>query len=238
MAKKPILLSWSSGKDSAWSLQVLRQDPAIEVVGLLTTVNTEYGRVAMHGVRNTLLEKQAQAAGIDLWLVPLPNQCTDAEYAEIMTGQIAKARDSGIEAVAFGDLFLEDLRAFREQQMAGSGIGLLFPLWLPSSSQEMSTKGGGKYQSRSLALAEEMQAAGLRAMVTCVDPRVLDSSFAGRPWDAAFLRDLPAGVDPCGGNGEFHTFTYEGPMLNQAVPVATGEVVERDGFVFADLIPV
>ena len=188
-------------------------------------------------VRTTLLEKQAEAAGVDLWPVPLPNQCTDSQYAKIMTGQIAKARDSGIEAVAFGDLFLEDLRAFRERQMADSGIDLLFPLWLPPPFQQGSGESGTDYQTGSLALAEEMQAAGLRARVACVDPRVLDRSLAGRQWDQAFLRDLPPGVDACGENGEFHTFAYDGPMLNYAVPVAAGVVVERDGFVFADLTP-
>ncbi len=237
MAKKRTLLSWSSGKDSAWSLQVLRQNPAIEVVGLLTTVNAEFDRVAMHGVRSALLEMQAEAAGVDLWRVPLPNQCTDAQYAEIMTGQIEKARAFGIDAVAFGDLFLEDLRAFRERQMAESRIELLFPLWLPAPGQGELPEAGAENKKRSGSLAEAMQVAGLRARVTCVDPRILDRSFAGREWDEAFLRDLPDGVDPCGENGEFHTFAYEGPMLTHAVPVEAGEIIERDGFVFADLIP-
>ena len=237
MAKSRTLLSWSSGKDSAWSLQVLRNDPDIDVVGLLTTVNAKYDRVAMHGVRQTLLERQAEAAGIDLWLVRLPSECTEAEYAEIMTGQIEKALASDIEAIAFGDLFLEDLRAFRERQMASSGINLLFPLWLPPPVGADSIKSGRSLREQTGGLASVMQASGLRARVTCVDSRFLDRTFVGREWDAAFLRDLPASVDPCGENGEFHTFAYEGPMLRHPVPIDSGEVVERDGFFFADLLP-
>ena len=218
---KRILLSWSSGKDSAWSLHVLRRDQGIEVVGLLTTVNEAFDRVAMHAVRRELLTAQAAAAGVEPWVVPIPNSCVNEEYERIMGDQIERARNQGIDAVAFGDLFLQYIRDYRERQMADTGIELLFPLW--------------KRPTRELAL--EMLAAGVRAYVTCVDPRALDASFAGREWDEAFLRDLPSGVDPCGENGEFHTFVFDGPMLSRPVPVTTGEVVERDGFVFADLRP-
>jgi uncharacterized protein (TIGR00290 family) len=217
---KRVLLSWSSGKDSAWSLHVLRQDPEVEVVGLLTTINEAYDRVAMHAVRRDLLLAQADAAGVEPWLVPIPDACVNAEYERIMGEQIDKARRAGVDAVAFGDLYLEDIRAYRQRQMAGTGIELLSPLW----------------QRPTPDLAREMLAAGLRAYVTCVDPRALDASFAGREWDEAFLRDLPPGVDPCGENGEFHTFVFDGPMLRHPVPVTPGVVVERDGYVFADLL--
>jgi uncharacterized protein (TIGR00290 family) len=167
-----------------------------------------------------LLIAQAAAAGIEPWVVPIPNACVNEEYERIIGSQIEKARQRGIDAVAFGDLFLQDVRDYRERQMQGTGIELLFPLW----------------QRPTRALAFEMLAAGVRAYVTCVDPRALDASFAGRKWDEAFLRDLPSNVDPCGENGEFHTFVFDGPMLSRPVPVATGDVVERDGFVFADLL--
>jgi uncharacterized protein (TIGR00290 family) len=221
MPKQRVLLSWSSGKDSAWSLHVLRRDPEVDVVGLLTTVNAEFDRVAMHSVRRQLLELQAEAAGIDPWIIGLPHPCSNEQYESIMTAALARARGEGVEAIAFGDLFLEDIRAYRERQMAGSGFELLFPLWQQDTS----------------SLAREMLAAGVEARVTCVDPRVLDPSFAGRRWDESFLRDLPAGVDPCGENGEFHTFVCAGPMLSHAVPVRLGDIAAREGFVFADLLP-
>jgi uncharacterized protein (TIGR00290 family) len=216
-----VLLSWSSGKDSAWTLHRLRHDPENEVVGLLTTINAEFDRVAMHAVRHDLLRLQAEAAGLDLWPVHLPYPCSDHQYEALMAAQIEKARAAGVTHVAFGDLFLEDIRAYRERMMAGSGLELLFPLWLEPTAQ----------------LAREMLEGGLRAWVTCVDPAKLDASFAGRPWDADFLDALPPGVDPCGENGEFHTFVCAGPMLRHEVAVRPGEVVERDGFVFADLLP-
>ncbi len=216
-----VLLSWSSGKDSAWTLHQLRRDPDNEVVGLLTTINGEFDRIAMHAVRNELLRQQAAAAEVELWPVRLPYPCSDQQYEALMTAQLEKAREAGVTHVAFGDLFLQDIRAYRERMMAGSGIELLFPLW----------------QQPTDGLAREMLRGGLRARVTCVDPAKLDASFAGRLWDAAFLDDLPLGVDPCGENGEFHTFVFAGPMLRHEVPVEPGEVVERDGFVFADLLP-
>ncbi len=220
-APRRVLLSWSSGKDSAWALHVLRRDPGLEVVGLLTTVNETFERVAMHAVRETLLERQAEAAGLPLWKIPLPNPCPNEIYEEIMGRVVARARDEGVQAMAFGDLFLEDIRAYRVRQLEGSGIEPLFPLW------ERPTD----------ALAREMVEAGLRATLTCVDPRQLDRSFAGRTFDSALLAELPDGVDPCGENGEFHSFAHAGPMFSAPVAVETGAVLERDGFVFADLLP-
>lgn len=221
MARRRILLSWSSGKDSAWSLFTLRQDPHNCIVGLLTTINEEFDRIAMHAVRRELLEAQADAAGVDLWPVFIPRNCPNELYEETMRAVLAKAKDDGIAAIAFGDLFLEDIRRERETKMAGMGFELLFPLW-------------GTQTAR---LAEEMLNGGLKATVTCVDPRALDPSFAGREWDATLLKDLPKNVDPCGENGEFHTFVHAGPMLSRPVATRLGEVVNRDGFVFADLLP-
>lgn len=213
------LLSWSSGKDSAWSLYELRRDPEIEVVGLITTINSAADRVAMHAVRSELLRVQAEAAGLPLWEVPIPSPCSNEEYEAAMGALVARARESGIEAFAFGDLFLEDIRAYRERQLAASGLALRFPLWGRNTT----------------ALAREMIDGGLRARLTCVDPRVLDASFAGREFDTALLAELPPTCDPCGERGEFHTFAYAGPMFTSPIAVTTGIVVERDGFVFADL---
>ncbi len=219
--RRHALLSWSSGKDSAWTLHVLRQRGAVEVVGLLTTVNEAFDRVAMHGVRRTLLEAQADAAGLSLWTVPIPHPCTNEQYEEAMGAAISRARAEGIDAVAFGDLFLEDIRAYREQKLAGTGITPLFPLWGEPTD----------------ALARNMLDAGVRAHVTCVDPKQIPGILAGRVWDEAFLAELPPTADPCGERGEFHTFVAAGPMFRHAIPVRTGEVTERDGFVFADLLP-
>jgi len=213
------LLSWSSGKDGAWALHVLRQRGEVEVVGLVTTLNEAFERVAMHGVREALLERQAAAAGLPLWKVPIPHPCSNAQYEEAMAALVERALAEGVSAMAFGDLFLADIRAYRERQLAGTGIEPLFPVWgMPTA-----------------ALAREMVAAGLRARVTCVDPRQLSPDFAGRIFDAAFLDDLPPEVDPCGERGEFHTFCTAGPMFDAPLEVVPGEVVERDGFVFADL---
>ena len=213
------LLSWSSGKDSAWSLHVLRQDPSIDVVGLVTTVNAAFDRVAMHGVRRTILEAQAKAAGLPLHIIDLPWPCPNEVYGQLM-GDFVKAQVSiGIEAMAFGDLFLEDIRAYREAQLNGTGLKPLFPLWQKPTSQ----------------LARDMIDGGLVTYLTTVDPRHLDRSFAGRRFDASLLADLPKAVDPCGENGEFHTCVAAGPMLSHALDLRVGDVVERDGFVFADL---
>jgi uncharacterized protein (TIGR00290 family) len=220
MSKLPkALLCWSSGKDSAWTLHVLRQRGEVEVVGLLTTINTAYERVAMHAVRVALLEAQADAVGLPLWQVPIPSPCSNQEYEAAMGKAIQRALDAGITAMAFGDLFLEDVRRYREQQLAGTGLTPIFPIWgLPTDT-----------------LARDMVAAGLRARLTCVDPKQLPASFAGREFDAALLADFPPEVDPCGERGEFHTFAYAGPMFRRPVPIQTGDIVARDGFVFADL---
>jgi uncharacterized protein (TIGR00290 family) len=214
------ILSWSSGKDSAWSLHVLRTSGEVEVAGLLTTVNEAYARVAMHAVRIELLEAQAEAAGLPLWQIPLPNPCSNELYEAAMRGAVERARTEKIEAFAFGDLFLEEIRAYREDRLKGSGLRPMFPIW----------------QRPTRELAREMIAAGLRARVTCVDPKQLPASFAGRDFDESFLADMPPGIDPCGERGEFHTFAYDGPMFSRAIPIRSGEIVERGGFVFADLM--
>jgi uncharacterized protein (TIGR00290 family) len=215
---KRVLLSWSSGKDSAWTLHVLRCDPSIELCGLLTTLNTEFDRVAMHGTRRTVLEAQAAAAGLPLWIVPLPWPCSNEIYEQRMAAVCRRALDERIDAVAFGDLFLEDVRAYRIRQLAPTGLEPLFPLWqIPTDK-----------------LAREMIAGGLRARLSCVDTQQLPGEFAGREFDADLLRDFPAGVDPCGERGEFHTCVYAGPMFTAPLPLQTGETVTRDRFVFAD----
>ena len=215
-----VLLAWSSGKDCAWSLHVLRRQN-IEVSGLLTTLNEAADRVAMHGVRRTLLEAQSEAAGIPLWQVPLPWPCTNDEYEARMAGACRRAVAEGFDTIAFGDLFLRDIRAYRERQLAGSGLTPIFPLWeLPTA-----------------ALARDMIAGGLRARLTCVDSRQLDPAFSGREFDAALLADLPPSVDPCGENGEFHTFAYAGPMFRAPIAVEPGEVRNAEGFIYTDLMP-
>jgi uncharacterized protein (TIGR00290 family) len=214
-------LAWSSGKDSAWALHTVRLAGEFEVVALLTTVNRTHGRVAMHAVRESLLEMQAEAAGLPLVKVPIPSPCSNEIYEGAMSEAMERARDEGVRHVIFGDLFLEDIRAYREKQLASCGMTPVFPLW--------------GIETR--ALAEEMLAGGLRAYLTCVDPRKLERGFAGRRFDASLLADLPRGVDPCGENGEFHTFACAGPMFRADVAVTVGDVVERDGFVFADLLP-
>lgn len=223
MSSRPrALLSWSSGKDAAWALHVLRQAGEVEVAGLLTTLNAEFDRVAMHAVRRTLLEAQAASTGLPLLQVPLPWPCSNAEYEAAMGRALAEARERwGITHIAFGDLFLEEVRAYRERQLAGTGMTPLFPLWGRPTR----------------ALAQEMVAGGLEARLTCVDPKRLPASLAGRAFDAALLQDLPPDVDPCGEAGEFHTFAHAGPMFSHPISVTLGEVVTRDGFVFADLLP-
>ena len=216
---RKVLLSWSSGKDSAWALHVLRRHPDVELVGLLTTFNDVADRVAMHGVRRELVERQAAGTGLPLWGVPLPWPCSNEQYESVMAQTCAKAAAAGIEGVAFGDLFLEDVRAYREKQMRDSGLQPIFPVWgLPTH-----------------ALAQEMIAGGMRAKLTCVDTGKLDRSFVGRDFDEALLSALPREVDSCGERGEFHSFVYRGPMLNTVLPVSVGETVVRDQFVFADL---
>jgi uncharacterized protein (TIGR00290 family) len=218
-----VLLSWSSGKDSAWALHVLRQRGEVEVVGLLTTLNEAFGRVAIHGARAELVQAQADAAGLPLWPVALPWPRPNGEYEAQMRAVVEKARSEGVTALAFGDLFLAHIRAYRERQLAGTGIAPLFPIWGTSDDTP--------------ALARAMIDAGLRATLACVDPRHLDPRFASREFDGDLLVDLPPGVDPCGEHGEFHTFCHAGPVFERPITVRVGDVVERDGFCFADLLP-
>jgi uncharacterized protein (TIGR00290 family) len=214
------LLGWSSGKDSAWALHVLR-GRNVEVGALLTTINEAADRVAMHGVRRSLAEAQSEAVGVPLWKVPLPWPCTNEDYESRMADACRSAVAQGFDSIAFGDLYLRDVREYRERRLAGSGLTPLFPLWgIPTA-----------------ALARDMIAAGLRARVACVDSTALDDGFAGREFDHALLADLPERVDPCGENGEFHTFVWDGPMFRAPVRVEAGEVRKIDGFVYADLLP-
>jgi uncharacterized protein (TIGR00290 family) len=219
--KRRILLSWSGGKDSAWALHVLRQRGEYEVVALVTTVNERFRRVAIHGYREALLDEQAGVTGLPVWKVDLPFPCTNAEYEARMAEVFVRAVDEGIGGIAFGDLFLEEIRAYRLKQLEGTGLEAVFPVWgIPTDE-----------------LAKEMVAGGLRGYLTCVDPKVLDRTFAGRRFDAELLRELPEGVDRCGERGEFHTFACEGPMFSRSIGVRPAEVVERDGFVYAELLP-
>jgi uncharacterized protein (TIGR00290 family) len=213
------LVSWSSGKDSAWMVHVLRQRPEVELAGALTTVNAVHRRVAMHAVRVELLQAQADAIGLELRQVPIPSPCPNGAYEQAMDAAVRQAVDDGFTHIAFGDLFLEDIRRYREQHLAGSGLTPIFPLFGRDTT----------------ALAREMVAGGLRARLTCVDPKVLDPRLVGREFDGTLLDELPVSIDPCGERGEFHTFAYGGPMFDRPIPIQTGEVVERDGFVFADL---
>jgi uncharacterized protein (TIGR00290 family) len=218
---KKTLVSWSSGKDSAWMIHVLRQDPDIQLGGVLTTVNEMYQRVAMHAVRVELLQAQADALGLPLWQIPIPSPCPNDVYERAMDAAVKRAVAEGFTHMAFGDLFLEDIRRYREEKLAGSGLTPIFPLFGVDTTQ----------------LAREMVAGGLKARLTCVNPRVLDAKFAGRDFDASLLDELPGSVDPCGERGEFHSFAYAGPMFSKPIAMKSGEVVERDGFVFADVIP-
>ena len=218
--KQKILLSWSSGKDSAWTLHTLRQRGEVEVVGLLTTINSHFQRVAMHGTRHTLLKAQADAARVPLWEVPLPWPCSNDIYEAAMSAACAQAIQQGISAIAFGDLFLEDVRRYREDRLRGTGLEPMFPLW------ERNTR----------ELISEMLDGGLRACIVCVDPSKCPVDLIGRDLDFNVVRRLPAAVDPCGENGEFHTFVYAGPMFREPIPIEAGECVTRDGFLFADVL--
>lgn len=215
---KRALVSWSSGKDCAWALHLVRQQPDIEVVGLLTTINAHFDRVAMHGTRRAVLEAQAAAAGLPLWQIPLPWPCSNADYERLMSAACERAVSEGVNAIAFGDLFLRDVRAYREAQLKPTGLEPLFPLWaIPTA-----------------LLAQQMIACGIRARIVCVDSRQLDLAFAGRDFDTAFLDALPSSIDPCGENGEFHTCVYDGPMFALPISLEPGETVDRDGFIYAD----
>ena len=221
---KRTLVSWSAGKDSAWMLHVLRQQPDVELVGLITTFNESADRVAMHAVRRTLVEQQAASLGLPLWPVMLPSPCSDEEYRRRMGQLIEKAQAAGVTHCAFGDLFLEDIRDYRIRQLADTGIEPLFPIWC----EEKDTPD----------LAGRILAAGFRAVLTCVDPRQLPREFVGRQFDKRLLGELPATVDRCGEHGEFHTLCYDGPIYQTPIDIEVGKIVERDGFVFADAVPV
>ena len=214
-------ISWSSGKDSAFALHEARRLGLADIVGVLTTINGEYDRVAMHGVRSALLDRQIAALDLPAVKVMLPNPCSNAIYEEKMAEACAIIKAQGVEHMVFGDLFLEDIRRYREERLVAAKMRGLFPLW----------------QRGTRALADDMIASGLEARIVCLDPRHLDRSFAGRKFDHSLLADLPEDVDPCGENGEFHTVVTAGPMFSQAITVSAGDVVERDGFVFADVLP-
>jgi len=220
LLKPRILLSWSSGKDSAWALHILRQRNEVEIVGLLTTINSHFGRVAMHGTRQELLQLQARAAGLPLWEVPLPWPCANETYEQVMSTACVSAVEQGISAIAFGDLFLEDVRRYREDRLRDTGLQPLFPLWGRNTRE----------------LIEEMLDGGLRARIVCVDPSKIPADLVGHDLDRDLLRRWPAGVDPCGENGEFHTFAHDGPMFSEPIPIENGECVTRDGFVYADVL--
>jgi len=216
-----VLFCWSGGKDSAMALHALRAAGDCRVAALLTTITEEYDRISMHGVRSALLERQAESLGLPLHAVPIPPQCINATYEERMKGALAQHFARGVRRVAFGDIFLEDLRVYREKNLAQVGMQALFPIWKRDTRE----------------LAREFVRMGFRAITVCVDPRVLDASFAGRELDASFFADLPRGVDPCGENGEFHTFVFDGPVFESPIAFRVGEKVTRDGFCFCDLLP-
>jgi uncharacterized protein (TIGR00290 family) len=219
--KRKTLLSWSSGKDSAWALHVLRQHSDVDVVGLFSTVNAEYNRVTMHAVRIGLLQEQARSVGLPLHMIKIPHPCSNVEYEAAMNTFIEEAKRQQVECFAFGDLFLEDIRMYREERLKETGITPIFPIWnIPTRE-----------------LSRTMVDSGLRARITCVDPKQLSEEFAGRIYDASFLEDISKNVDPCGENGEFHSFAFDGPMFRYPIHISLGDIVQRDGFVFADLLP-
>jgi uncharacterized protein (TIGR00290 family) len=213
-------LGWSGGKDSALALWTLREREGRLPGSLLTTVTAEYERVSMHGVRRELLRRQAQLVGVPLVEVEIPTPCPNEVYEERMAAAFASSEMEGVEEMAFGDLFLEDIREYRESRLVGTGRRAVFPVWGLDTGE----------------LARQFIAEGFRAILVCVDPRALDASFAGREFDEGLLKDLPPEVDPCGENGEFHTFVYAGPIFSEPVACRRGDVVERDGFVFCDLL--
>ena len=217
---KKTMLSWSSGKDSAWALHVMRQDPDITIDGLFTTVNQEFDRVAMHAVRVALLQQQADSIGLPIQLIPIPHPCSNADYAKIMNEFVAREKERGVECFAFGDLFLEDIREYREKALSGTGIAPIFPIW----------------GSDTRLLSVTMLESGLRAQITCVDPSQLAPEYCGREYNASFLTDLPPGVDPCGEKGEFHSFAFDGPIFGHKINIKVGETTTRDNFVFTDLL--
>ena len=214
-------IAWSSGKDAAWALHVVRQTGDIEIIGLLTTITEPFGRVSMHGVREELLAAQTKAVGLPVHRVSIPNPCPQDAYDAAMRRVLQDAKAEGITHVVFGDVFLADVRAYREARLAEAGLAAHFPLWMRDTA----------------ALAREMIEGGLHATVTCLDPKKMPRELAGCRFDEALLARLPDGVDPCGENGEFHTFAWDGPMFDKSIEVKVGRTVERDGFVFTDVLP-
>jgi uncharacterized protein (TIGR00290 family) len=218
---KKIWMCWSTGKDSAFALYELRAQPDVKITGLLTTINETHQRVAMHAVREDLLQQQAEALNLPLFRVPIPYGCPNELYESRMSQAVAVAINQGVTHMAFGDLFLEDVRQYRERMLESTSLQPLFPIWGRPTR----------------ALAEEMIASGHKAVITCVDPKKLPKTFAGREFDSSFLSDLPENIDPCGENGEFHSFVYNSPLFKGPIAIQLGEIVERDGFIFADLLP-
>ena len=213
-------MSWSSGKDSAWALHKLQQSPEIDLVGLFCTVNKEFDRVAMHGVRVELLQKQAKSIGLPLEIIEIPYPCSNAEYEKIMGQFVKRAKSDNIEYFAFGDLFLKDVRNYREEKLKGSGIKPIFPIWgIPTDK-----------------LSREMISNGLRTVITCINPKQTPEEFVGREFNESFLDSLPKTIDPCGENGEFHSFVFDGPMFKEQIEIFMGDIVHRDDFVFADVL--
>lgn len=218
--KKKALMSWSTGKDSAWTLYKLQQNQDVELVGLFCTINKEFERVAIHGVRVELLKQQAERLRLPIEIIELPYPCSNADYETIMGQFIKRAKGQAIEYFAFGDLFLEDIRNYREKQFKGSGIKPIFPIWgIPTDK-----------------LSRDMVSSGVRAVITCIDPKQIPEEFVGRVYDDDFLDALPDTVDPCGENGEFHSFAFSGPMFKEPIDIVVGDIVHRDGFVFADVL--
>ena len=219
--KKKTLLSWSSGKDSAWALHLLREDPATDLLGLFTVMNQKYDRVCMHATRPKLLHRQAEAACLSIQLINFPDPCTNDQSDAIMREFVTQCTAKGIERIAFGDLFLEDIRRYRENQLTGTGIEPVFPLWKIPTDE----------------LAEQMLAGGMEAYLSSVDLKKLPARYAGRKWTRELLKEFPEGTDPCGENGEIHTVVVGGPMFQKVIPITVGEIVEREGFAYADIIP-
>ena len=217
----PLVFSWSGGKDSAMALHALLRDPQFEVVSLLTTVTEGYERISMHGVRNELLRRQAASIGLPVEEVRIPPQCVNPVYEARMAEAVLRFRDRGVLHFGFGDIFLEDLRSYREQKLMLANMMALFPIWKIDTHE----------------LAARFVHDGFRALAVCIDPKKLDKSFAGRELSASFFHDLPEDVDPCGENGEFHTFVFDGPIFRAPIRVQVGQVVERDSFIFCDLLP-
>jgi uncharacterized protein (TIGR00290 family) len=220
--KKKTLLSWSSGKDSAWALHLLQQNPGIEILGLFTVINQKYNRVSMHATRFEMLEQQANAVGLPLHTINITDPCTNEQYDTAMRHFVMESASNGIECMAFGDLFLEDIRKYRESQLKGTGIEPIFPLWKIPTAE----------------LAEQMLSEGIEAYVSSVDLKKLPSYFAGRKWSRDLLKEFPQDCDPCGENGEIHTVVVGGPMFTKSIPIKIGEIVERNGFAYADIIPI